>query len=490
MKKIIYNITACLLLALTSCSDWLDVNPKTHVKEEELFSTEQGFKEALTGIYMNLCSTNLYGRELTNGFLDILAQRYNTGSETESIDYTRRAWYEFPSTLTETRTNAFWSETYNIIANINNFLGNLESRGHDVITTDGYYNLMKGEMLGLRSYLYFDLLRMFGPIYKDNPDSPSIPYRTRFSRDNAKLLPACDVVDSLIVTLKEAEQLLADDPMNISFPTSSSNMGSEMEGTEVDPFLEYRFNRMNLCAVKGELARVLLYKGDAQSKTEAARYAQEVIDYRKGNAQVFSLVTDNSTDRMCSTELIFALSMDSENFDTQIENDFQITMNSAYFIKDRDRVYELFDTSIDGYNDMRMKEGQGFTISNQGSRTLKFDQTGLFSPAVENLMPLLRLPEMYYIVAECTDDLDEAAEVLDIVRSTRGLSDLNPFNGGADKQTAIEKEYRKEFYGEGQLWYFYKRLGYETFQFCPVSPMTENNYRFPIPDDESALGAL
>ena len=80
--------------------------------------------------------------------------------------------------------------------------------------------------------------------------------------------------------------------------------------------------------------------------------------------------------------------------------------------------------------------------------------------------------------------------MLDIVRSTRGLSDLNPFNGGADKQTAIEKEYRKEFYGEGQLWYFYKRLGYETFQFCPVSPMTENNYRFPIPDDESALGAL
>lgn len=486
MKKIAYYISACLLFAFSACSDWLDVNPKTHVKEEELFSTEQGFKEALTGIYMNLCSTNLYGRELTYGFLDILAQRYNTGyTDQESIDYTRSAWYEFPSTLTETKTNAFWSEMYNTIANINNFLGNLESRGHEVITTDGYYNLMKGEMLGLRSYIYFDLLRMFGPIYKDNPDSPSLPYRTRFSRDNARLLPASAIVDSLIVTLKEAEQLLADAPMNISFPTSLTD-----EDDNIDPFLNYRFNRMNLCAVKAELARVLLYKGDAQSKAEAARYAQEVIDYRKGSSLLFQLVTDNSTDRMCSTELIFALSMDSENFDTQIENDFQITMSSAYYIRERDRVYELFDTGVDGYNDMRMREGQGFTISNNGSRTLKYDQTGLFSPAIENIVPLVRLPEMYYIVAECTDDLMESAGVLSNVRSARGLSTISTFRDAADKLTAIEKEYRKEFYAEGQLWYFYKRQGYETFQFCPINPMTESRYRFSIPDDESSLGAL
>ncbi len=486
MKKIKYNIAACLLLVLASCSDWLDVNPKTHVKEEELFSTEQGFKEALTGVYMNLCSTNLYGRELTYGFLDILAQRYNTGyTDVESIDYTRSAWYEFPSTLTETKINAIWSEMYNTIANINNFLGNLESRGRDVITTDGYYNLMKGEMLGLRSYIYFDLLRMFGPIYKENPDSPSIPYRTRFSRDNARLLPASAIVDSLVVTLKEAEQLLADDPMNISFPTAITDADPD-----IDPFLDYRFNRMNLCAVKAELARVLLYKGDAQSKAEAARYAQEVIDYRKGSSLLFQLVSDNSSDRMGSTELIFALSMDLENFDTQIENDFQITMSSAYYIRERERVYELFDTQTDGYNDMRMKEGQGFTISNNGSRTMKYDQTGLFSEAIENIVPLVRLPEMYYIVAECTDDLTESADVLGIVRSARGLSGLNAFRDGGEKQTAIEKEYRKEFYAEGQLWYFYKRLGYETFQFCPVAHMTEDNYRFSIPDDESSLGAL
>ena len=54
----------------------------------------------------------------------------------------------------------------------------------------------------------------------------------------------------------------------------------------------------------------------------------------------------------------------------------------------------------------------------------------------------------------------------------------------------IEKEYRKEFYAEGQLWYFYKRLGYETFLYCPVSKMNESNYRFAIPDDETILGNI
>ncbi len=152
------------------------------------------------------------------------------------------------------------------------------------------------------------------------------------------------------------------------------------------------------------------------------------------------------------------------------------------------RVYELSDTEADGYNDMRMKEGQGFTISNTGSYTLKFRQTGLFSPAIENQMPLIRLPEMYYILAECTADLGESAETLSVVRSARGLSSIEVFAGEDEKMKEIEKEYRKELYGEGQLWYFYKRLGYKTFQFCPVNNMTESNYRFPIPDDRESFG--
>lgn len=40
-RKIIY--IALSLMALTSCNDWLDVSPKSQIKEEEQFSREGGY---------------------------------------------------------------------------------------------------------------------------------------------------------------------------------------------------------------------------------------------------------------------------------------------------------------------------------------------------------------------------------------------------------------------------------------------------------------
>ena len=59
MKK--YIVSICLgMVFLSSCSNWLDVQPKTTVEEEKVFSRELGFKEALTGVYIKMASTDLY----------------------------------------------------------------------------------------------------------------------------------------------------------------------------------------------------------------------------------------------------------------------------------------------------------------------------------------------------------------------------------------------------------------------------------------------
>ena len=49
--KYIYIALAAGLLLTTSCEKWLDVEPKSQVKAKELFETEEGFKEALAGVY-------------------------------------------------------------------------------------------------------------------------------------------------------------------------------------------------------------------------------------------------------------------------------------------------------------------------------------------------------------------------------------------------------------------------------------------------------
>ena len=54
MKKTIYILIAGLvgISSLASCDDWLDVSPNTDLPAKELFTTENGYKSALAGLYI------------------------------------------------------------------------------------------------------------------------------------------------------------------------------------------------------------------------------------------------------------------------------------------------------------------------------------------------------------------------------------------------------------------------------------------------------
>ena len=456
-------------LGLASCSGWLTLEPKSIMEEEDMFSRETGFKEALAGVYLQMASGTLYGRNLSYGFIDILGQCYQQKGSSGNYPYQEKGYYQFPSATTEGMTNSIWKSMYNVIANVNNLLYWTDRNKH-VFATDGYYEIVKGEALALRAFLHFDLLRMYGPVYKENKDSYSIVYRTSFNRETKKMLPATVVVDSIIRDLKAAEQILTGkDPLNFQFPVSV-NDEINMVG---DVFLTYRHKRMNLYAVKGLLARVYLY---AENKAEAAKYAKEVV-----NSDYFELVSDNSIDRVYSTEILFSIYVDK--LTEQIKNDF--STRGGYYVSDPAFLSDHFSVAEDGVNDIRYREGTAFASDAYGKYSLKYDQSGAWV-SIQNTIPLIRLSEMYYILAECEEDLDVSANYLSTVRSARGLDAVG--YTADEKEKAITKEFRKEFYAEGQLFYYYKRLFKNTFLHCPVSPMSENNYRFSLPDDEVLFG--
>lgn len=79
MKKLI-TILAVLTLTATSCS-WLDITPEDTVIEEELFEEADGFHNAINGLYNTMSGSDLYGRELSYGFVEVLAQNYVDGSK-------------------------------------------------------------------------------------------------------------------------------------------------------------------------------------------------------------------------------------------------------------------------------------------------------------------------------------------------------------------------------------------------------------------------
>lgn len=93
MKKIFYRTILFLGLAgtLSSCGEWLDVQPKTSIEQDDLFSQEYGFKDALTGFYIKMGETGLYAQNLTYGYLDLLAGLYTRASILGIYDMVRRS---------------------------------------------------------------------------------------------------------------------------------------------------------------------------------------------------------------------------------------------------------------------------------------------------------------------------------------------------------------------------------------------------------------
>ena len=124
---------------------------------------------------------------------------------------------------------------YNIIANINNLLYYCDLK-KEVFATEHYYEIIKGEALGLRAFLHFDLLRMYGPIYKENPNAKRIAYRTEFNREAKEMQSSNVVVDSIIADLKKAEILLEEsDPCDFQYAENDYDEESVLPATPQTP---------------------------------------------------------------------------------------------------------------------------------------------------------------------------------------------------------------------------------------------------------------
>ena len=263
MKRI--DIILVLAFGITACADWLDVQPKTAIPGDKMFESEAGFKDVLTGFYLKMGSENLYAKELTYGYLELLSGNYDNYPGSKSLDKTQM--YEYDGLYLDLK-NKIYLEMYNIIANINNFLKYLE-KNRSVIKTNHYYEMMKGEALGLRAFLHFDLLRLFGPVYSANSSEKTIPYRKELNEKAPPRLTADEVIIHILTDLQEANDLLEQhDPQRFGYP--------DLMDIDYDAFVNQRQLRMNLYAVKAVLARVYSYKGDEESKGKAVRYAREV----------------------------------------------------------------------------------------------------------------------------------------------------------------------------------------------------------------------
>ena len=445
---------ALTMLSTTSCS-WFDVNPKTDVEAEDLFSTPDGFESALAGIYIASTERQAYGDNWTFGFMDKLVQSYDNIPQTENAstiyDYTR-------SGGSKDTQASMWQRSYFLIANANNLLRWLDKNGETVIVNEEQKRMLRGEALAWRAFLHFDLLRAWGPIYKNNPKAKSIPYRKVADNSKLPLLPA-DSVGKLILADIDSAQVLMEYERNKSLSGSSR-----------------RF-RLNYWAITALKARVNLYLGN---KEVAAACARDVID----NSGL-TLASTNNGDPAFTTETLFGINiyqMDENYTDLFSRGP---GFESQYYLRS-DKFDQIFERKGEGVNDIRCRDYAFFIYADQQEAITRKYQT-----AVNNLymVPLIRIPEMYYILCESLP-LNEAASYITQVMEYRGLNGYQNFTSEEAREEALEKEYRKEFYAEGQYFFFLKSHGRTDFLLRPsdVPQMTEAQYVFPLPDAEKEYG--
>ena len=167
----------------------------------------------------------------------------------------------------------------------------------------------------------------------------------------------------------------------------------------------------------------------------------------------------------------------------QSENQFEVLISLPEVID------EIFEASLYGGLDWRYVYFFE-NIAGTYKANTKLWQIDMMPVAYRNRQPLLKLSEMYLIAAECEPDRAKAIDYLNELRQNRGFSkDYDIASNITEEQlkSIIEKEYRKEFVGEGQWFFYCKRNDKDELPNVTV-PFSKTYYVLPMPQQEKEYG--
>ena len=522
MKKItILLASAGLLLSLPSCNEWLTATSSTQISDVQLFSSRNGFQEALSGIYLCMAQPECYGRDYTWFMSDLSAFPY---AAQHSNNYISIQNHNYTNAITLPVITSMWQGGYHAIANINKMLQELEAR-RDVVSDETEYRLMRGELLGLRAWIHFDILRMWGRESWDGESAGkmTVPYVRSYEKEPTVQRSYSETAQLLMADVNEAISMLAADPLrgNVSetFLTSVNTNG----------FWDNRTRHLNYYAAKCLKARVLLWEGQHR---EAAELAQDIIDevMEKEVVQWIDPIAQLGTpdndlrDWTFSCEHLFTLEV--PDLYSAVQPYYFTDISYSGIRVDPSVVTALFEApegSIPGETESDPSQnitlisdirGPAMLLRFSGAGYIPYKYYASSSSAYRNKLPMFRLAELYLILAEdayLRNDIQAFLDALNEIHSHRGNDEtLTPDNvikvGQAtpqgDTQWSPEmdqlliREYAIELMGEGQVLPFVKRMsrynGGHPFSLSSggVSFPSASLLTYPYPSAETSYGHI
>ena len=271
MKKYILILLATLALT-TSCDDWLDVRGENIQKENDQFENYKGFRDALTGCYMDMASTDAYGQRLTMTDIEDMGNLwYMDASESSYPNRYYLYHHKYSEDDARPTIKAIYAKLFNVISSANVLIKNLNEKGGNV-GNETKRAVLTGEAYAIRAYCQFDVLRLFGQVPQGATKQVSLPYSyTTSIKEMPNYYHFTDYVANLKKDIQKAEDELKDnDPIFSSTYTALNRVDDDD-----DDYMCYRQARLNYWAVRALHARMSLYIGEKQ---EAHDIAMEIIN--------------------------------------------------------------------------------------------------------------------------------------------------------------------------------------------------------------------
>ena len=463
------HISGFIIVLLTSSCSFLDIDTPGIVNNGKMFGNEQGFSDAMDGVYASMAAEGLYGKELSFGFIDEIAQLYFNDYGEGETTLTKSIDLKYRDEDVRERIDGIWGDAYNVISSANSIIDNVS--GHSF---PGLPHI-EGEARAVRAMVHFDILRLFAP-GMEKPDAEAIPYADHFSITPFRRLAVKDVYDRITDDLERSYKLLSESP-EISGRTPSNVY-------------------MNKYAVAALLARVHNWAGN---HGEAAKYAEAALegDFQfTRDEQVKSLFKGYLANREC----IFGLH--APNMYLDVRSNLYPTRLTESMLMVRDNYQTLFEvpTFTSTNNDYRYQACfSKRTWTKSVTLCVKlydknYDEDQIVPTGRIPGPNLIRIPEMYYILAEsayASADMEKALEYLNAVVTARGLLPLSAeeIYTEAKFRRKLVGEYIKEYWGEGQIFFTYKRFnmdmdGVNSKHFTA----SDDVYVLPLPESEYENG--
>lgn len=467
MKRKALNIFLLSTLLFAGCKKWLDVTPLGQSTKDQIFQSQKGFRDVLTGAYIDLKSSDIYGNAMTWSTIEYMARSWDVISP-QNTTLTALVNANYTDAGARDALDKIYAKEYKVIADVNGILDNIDAK-KDVFS-DNNYALVKGEALALRAFAHFDVLRLFGPL-PSNPGTDSVlPYVQTVSKDIVLPTTFDDFAKKVLTDLDSAESLMKGvDPIQ---QYSLADLNPSSTALNVPPVLsddyymyrQIRFNYYAVLALKARVYNWLVARNDA-NRVNAMKYAQMVVNGtdQKGipTFRLGGLVDNQAGDYTFSSEHIFALSLFNmkdlaqsnfgeggglARYDFNVQDGFYY-LNNLFPVAER-----TADARWVGMWVYKSTAGQSNFV-----RFNKFIQKDN-QPILQ--LPLLRLSEMYLILTEGAQSKQEAESYYAAYCSKKGIPFVNGFNASdwqTDRRNKMIREYVREFYGEGQAFFTYKR---------------------------------